>query len=88
VHKVLTAPAADIKKAFDELTKDLKAAGGSAKGLAESSKKASIEAAGSGQAAGQRRLQARGGQVSGSRPEEDGRGLPGAVESAGLWVGR
>ena len=43
VHKVLTASAADIKKAFDELTKDLKAAGGSAKGLADSSKKASAK---------------------------------------------
>ncbi|MFC8520817.1 phage tail tape measure protein [Streptomyces sp. NPDC057257] len=36
VSKVLTASAADIKKAFDELTKDLKAAGGSAKSLASS----------------------------------------------------
>jgi SLT domain-containing protein len=41
VGKVLTASASDIKKAFDELTKDLKAAGGSAKGLADSSTKAS-----------------------------------------------
>jgi hypothetical protein len=41
VHKVLTAPAADIRKAFDELVKDLKAAGGSAKGLADSTSKAS-----------------------------------------------
>jgi SLT domain-containing protein len=41
--KVLTASAADIKKAFDELTKDLKAAGGSAKGLASSTATASTK---------------------------------------------
>jgi SLT domain-containing protein len=43
VHKVLTASAADIKKAFDELTKDLKAAGGAGKQLAASTTKASAK---------------------------------------------
>jgi SLT domain-containing protein len=43
VHKVLTASASDIKKAFDELTKDLKAAGGASKALAASSTKASAK---------------------------------------------
>lgn len=41
--KVLTASAADIKKAFDELTKDLRSAGGSAKGLASSTSAASTK---------------------------------------------
>jgi phage-related minor tail protein len=39
--KALTRSAADIKKAFDELTKDLKAAGGAGKALASSTSKAS-----------------------------------------------
>ncbi|MGW4300432.1 phage tail tape measure protein [Streptomyces sp. NPDC004646] len=43
VHKVLTASAADIKKAFDELTKDLRAAGGAGKSLATSAGKASTK---------------------------------------------
>lgn len=43
VSKVLTASAADIKKAFAELTKDLKATGGAAKALATSSSKASTK---------------------------------------------
>ncbi|WP_330339419.1 phage tail tape measure protein [Streptomyces sp. NBC_00557] len=43
VSKVLTASAADIKKAFDELTKDLKAAGGAGKALATSSSQASAK---------------------------------------------
>jgi len=43
VHKVLTASSADIKKAFDELTKDLKAAGGASAQLAASSSKASAK---------------------------------------------
>ncbi|OQQ16141.1 hypothetical protein B0675_02335 [Streptomyces sp. M41(2017)] len=43
VHKVLTASAADIKKAFNELTKDLKAAGGASKALAASTAKASTK---------------------------------------------
>ncbi|MGW0566066.1 phage tail tape measure protein [Streptomyces tauricus] len=41
VTKALTGSAADIKKAFDELTRDLKVAGGAAKSLAGSSSKAS-----------------------------------------------
>lgn len=41
VSKALTASASDIKKAFDELTKDLRAAGGAGKALAASSTKAS-----------------------------------------------
>lgn len=43
VSKALTASASDIKKAFDELTKDLKAAGGAGKGLAASTVKASVK---------------------------------------------
>lgn len=41
--KALTGSAADIKKAFDELVKDLKAAGGAGKTLATSSSKASAK---------------------------------------------
>ncbi|MFJ3507794.1 phage tail tape measure protein [Streptomyces luteogriseus] len=41
--KALTGSAADIKKAFDELVKDLKAAGGAGKALAASSSKASAK---------------------------------------------
>ncbi|MDX3713369.1 phage tail tape measure protein [Streptomyces europaeiscabiei] len=43
VSKALTASASDIKKAFDELTKDLRAAGGAGKSLAASSTKASVK---------------------------------------------
>lgn len=43
VTKALTASAADIKKAFDELTKDLRAAGGAGKTLASSSTAASVK---------------------------------------------
>ncbi|WP_234442831.1 phage tail tape measure protein [Streptomyces sp. FxanaA7] len=43
VTKALTASAADIKKAFDELTKDLKATGAAGKALAASSTKASVK---------------------------------------------
>lgn len=43
VTKALTASASDIKKAFDELTKDLRAAGGAGKTLAASSTAASAK---------------------------------------------
>ncbi|NUS25940.1 MAG: transglycosylase SLT domain-containing protein [Streptomyces sp.] len=43
VSKALTASASDIKKAFDELTKDLRAAGGAGKALAASTSKASAK---------------------------------------------
>ncbi|MFE3853444.1 phage tail tape measure protein [Streptomyces griseorubiginosus] len=43
VSKALTASAADIKKAFDELTKDLRTAGGSAKRLTSSTTAASAK---------------------------------------------
>ncbi|MFI5685909.1 phage tail tape measure protein [Streptomyces sp. NPDC051636] len=43
VSKILTASASDIKKAFEELTKDLKAAGGAGKSLAASTSKASAK---------------------------------------------
>ncbi|MDX3027471.1 phage tail tape measure protein [Streptomyces scabiei] len=43
VTKALTASAADIKKAFDELTKDLRATGAAGKALAASSTKASVK---------------------------------------------
>ncbi|MFF7259464.1 phage tail tape measure protein [Streptomyces sp. NPDC008159] len=43
VTKALTASAADIKKAFDELTKDLKATGVAGKALAASTVKASLK---------------------------------------------
>ncbi|MBP5922186.1 replication protein [Streptomyces sp. LBUM 1483] len=43
VTKALTASASDIKRAFDELTKDLRAAGGAGKSLAASSTKASAK---------------------------------------------
>lgn len=43
VTKALTASASDIKRAFDALTKDLRAAGGAGKSLAVSSTKASAK---------------------------------------------
>ncbi|WP_051853085.1 phage tail tape measure protein [Streptomyces aureocirculatus] len=43
VTKALTASAADIKRAFDALTKDLRAAGGAGRALATSSTKASAK---------------------------------------------
>jgi phage-related minor tail protein len=43
VTKALTASASDIKRAFDELTKDLRAAGGAGKALASSSTTASAK---------------------------------------------
>ncbi|MFJ4322258.1 phage tail tape measure protein [Streptomyces tricolor] len=43
VSKVLTASASDIKKAFDELTRDLKAAGGASRALAGATSQASAK---------------------------------------------